>query len=134
MNIKGPFVLQKFNRVSGGDEHDESRENAEVKVNLQLMFDGKPLEVQGVGNGPISSTVHAIRNEAKLYQFVLEDFSERTLGNNADANAIAFVGIRRSSDNRLFYGVGEHANIDQAAISALFSALNRSILEERGLL
>ena len=98
------------------------------------MFDGKPLEVQGVGNGPISSTVHAIRNEAKLYQFVLEDFSERTLGNNADANAIAFVGIRRSSDNRLFYGVGEHANIDQAAISALFSALNRSILEERGLL
>ncbi len=134
VNIKGPFVLQKFNRVSGGDEHDESRENAEVKVNLQLMFDGKPLEVQGVGNGPISSTVHAIRNEAKLYQFVLEDFSERTLGNNADANAIAFVGIRRSSDNRLFYGVGEHANIDQAAISALFSALNRSILEERGLL
>jgi len=92
------------------------------------------MEIKGSGNGPISATVHAIRNEAGLYQFILEDFSERTLGSNADANAIAFVGIRRKSDKRLFYGVGEHANIDQAAIAALFSALNRSILEERGLL
>ena len=65
---------------------------------------------------------------------MLEDFSERTLGTNADAKAIAFVGIRRNADKKLFYGVGEHVNIGQAAIAALFSALNRSILEERGLL
>ncbi len=105
-----------------------------VSVNLKIMFDGKPMEISGSGNGPISATVHAIRNEACLYQFVLEDFSERTLGTNADAKAIAFVGIRRNADKRLFYGVGEHVNIGQAAIAALFSALNRSILEERGLL
>ena len=134
VNIKGPFALKKFNRISGGDGHDESSESSEVSVRLQLVFDGKPMEITGSGNGPISATVHAIRNEAGLYQFILEDFSERTLGTNADANAIAFVGIRRKSDKSLFYGVGEHPNIDQAAIAALFSALNRSILEERGLL
>ena len=134
VNIKGPFALQKFNRVSGGESHDESQADSQIEVNLRLLFDGKSMEIRGSGNGPISATVHAIRNEAGLYQFVLEDFSERTLGTNADANAIAFVGIRRKSDKRLFYGVGEHANIDQAAIAALFSALNRSILEERGLL
>ena len=134
VNIKGPFVLKKFNRISGGDGHDESSESSEISVRLQLVFDGKPMEITGSGNGPISATVHAIRNEAGLYQFILEDFSERTLGTNADANAIAFVGIRRKSDKSLFYGVGEHPNIDQAAIAALFSALNRSILEERGLL
>ena len=133
VNIKGPFALQKFKRISQ-DGHDETREDAEVEVCIQLCFDGKEMEVRGIGNGPISATVHAIRNEAALYHFVLEDFSERTLGTNADAKAIAFVGVRRNSDKKLFYGVGEHSNIDQAAISALFSALNRAILEERGLL
>ena len=134
VNIKGPFDLKKFKRISGGDDHDETKEDTMITVGLELTFDGKPMTIQGTGNGPISATVHGIRNEAGLYQFILEDFSERTLGTNADANAIAFVGIRRKSDKRLFYGVGEHANIDQAAIAALFSALNRSILEERGLL
>ncbi len=134
VNIKGPFGLQKFNRVSKGIEHDESSEDAKVDVNIQLIFDGRSMEIKGTGNGPISATVHAIRDEAKLYQFILEDFSERTLGMNADAKAIAFVGIRRKSDQKLFYGVGEHPNIDLAAITALFSALNRAILEERGLL
>ena len=133
VNIKGPFALRKFTRIANSD-HDETQADSIIDVSLQLSFDGKPMEIRGSGNGPISATVHAVRNEAGLYQFVLEDFSERTLGTNADANAIAFVGIRRKSDKRLFYGVGEHANIDQAAIAALFSALNRAILEERGLL
>ena len=74
----------------------------------------------------------AIRKLRKLYFYILEDFSEKTLGTNADAEAIAFVGVRRKSDNALFYGVGEHQNIDLAAIFALFSALNRAILNERG--
>ena len=135
VNIKGPFVLQRFKRLPvEEDAHDETKEDSQVRVSLTLSFDGKEIQVEGSGNGPISATVHALRNEAKLYQFVLEDLSEKTLGTSADANAIAFVGIRRGQDERLFYGVGEHPNIDQAAIGALFSALNRSILEERGLL
>ena len=132
VNVKGPFELLKFSRISKGDEHDESKEGALVEVSLNLKFDGQAKEIRGIGNGPISATVHAIRNEAKLYDFILEDFSEKTLGTNADAKAIAFVGVRRKSDNRLFYGVGEHQNIDLAAIFALFSALNRAILNERG--
>ena len=132
VNVKGPFELLKFSRISKGDEHDESKEGALVEVSLNLKFDGQAKEIRGIGNGPISATVHAIRNEAKLYDFILEDFSEKTLGTNADAKAIAFVGVRRKSDNSLFYGVGEHQNIDLAAIFALFSALNRAILNERG--
>ncbi len=130
VNVKGPFSLLKFQRlhVEGADE---SQEDTVVKVRLTLSLDGKAQEVDGSGNGPISATVHAIRDEARLYKFILEDFSEKTLGRNADAKAIAFVGIRRKSDNMLFYGVGEHPNIDQAAVQALFSALNRTILDER---
>lgn len=132
VNVKGPFELRKFTRVARGDEEDdETKENSTVTVKLTLAVDGRVMDITGSGNGPISATVHAIRDVAGLYRFVLEDFAERTLGKNADAKAMAFVGIRRKSDNRLFYGAGEHANIDQAAITALFSALNKSILDER---
>jgi len=130
VDVKGPFSLLKFQRLHIEDA-DESQETSVVKVKLTMSLDGKTYEVTGTGNGPISATVHAIRDEANLYKFILEDFSEKTLGRNADAKAIAFVGIRRKSDNMLFYGVGEHPNIDQAAVQALFSALNRTIIDER---
>jgi 2-isopropylmalate synthase len=126
VDVKGPFELVKYQR----GPHEDSDES-KVNVKLSLRFDGKPVGVDGSGNGPISATVHAIRDAAKLYDFILEDFSEKTLGRNADAKAIAFVGVRRKADNMLFYGAGEHPNIDQAAVLALFSALNRSILDER---
>ena len=98
-----------------------------ISVALTIRCNGVEQEIRGSGNGPISATVHAIRNEAHLYDFVLEDFSERTLGTNADAKAIAFVGVRKKNDSRILYGVGEHANIDQAAILALFTAINKAM-------
>ena len=39
--------------------------------------------------------------------------------------------VRRKKDNVLFYGAGRHENIDKAAILALFTALNKAILDER---
>ena len=60
--------------------------------------------------------------------FKLEDFSERSLGTDADARAMAFVGLRTSPESsQLVYGAGEHANIDRAAIAALVCALNRAV-------
>ena len=128
VGVKGPLELLKFQTLPhAADDPDDSR----TCVKLSIKLDGADKEIIGCGNGPISATVHAIRDEAKLYDFILEDFSEKTLGRNADAKAMAFVGIRRKADNMLFYGAGEHPNIDQAAVLALFSALNRAILDER---
>jgi 2-isopropylmalate synthase len=133
VNLTGSFELLKFSRMfpDGVTHTDESDPKARVQVKLLLRYDGKEMEISGEGNGPISATVHAIRDNAGLYSFVLEDFSERSMGTNADAEAMAFVGIRRNSDNQLVYGAGKHSNIDQAAILALFSAINLSIRMER---
>ena len=107
----------------------------QAEYNLQytvtFIFNGVEYTASGKGNGPVSATVHAIRDVVKLYQFVLEDYREQTLGDNADAKAMSIVGIRRKSDNKLFYGVGEHTNIDLATIYAIFSALNRAVADER---
>ena len=131
VNVKGPFVLKKFTRNHRGTEHIEGKDESVVEVNLNILMDGVERTASGSGNGPVSATVHAIRDDAALYDFILEDYREQTLGDNADAKAMSIVGIRRASDNRLFYGVGEHTNIDIATIYAIFSALNRSIADER---
>ncbi len=124
INVKGQLELLKFCRI---DLQNEAVDETEVRVRLSLKFNGTPYELEGHGNGPLSATVHAIRDGAHICQFVLEDFAEKTMGSSADAKAIAFVGVRRASDKKLIYGAGEHSNIDQAAVYALFSALNRAL-------
>lgn len=125
IEVKGPLELICYTRVPGDEANDT------VQVRLTILVDGREMTVSGSGNGPISATVHAIRNSAGLYDFILEDFSERTLGGTADAKAIAYVGIRRKRDNALFYGAGEHSNIDQAAILALLAALNKAMNDDK---
>ncbi len=122
VNVAGTYVLHEVSRdiISGKNENDH------IKVKVKVAINGKGKVIDGEGNGPISAVVHALRTCTDFPDFVLEDFSERSLGHNADASAIAFVGIRLKNDHRLVYGAGRHSNIDQAALAALFSALNRS--------
>ena len=124
VNRTGAFELKKFTRTNAAEADKAEKAEEMVSVRLTVNYNGQEMEMDGIGNGPLSATVHAIRDNAKLFDFVLEDFSERTMGSNADAEAMAFVGVRRKSDNALIYGAGRHSNIDQAAVLALFSALN----------
>jgi 2-isopropylmalate synthase len=121
INVVGKYKLQKFARVYNDSDSEDS-----VTASLSIEVDGKPMVLQGSGNGPISAAVHALQKSNQIIDFILDDFSEKSLGHTADATAIAFVGIRRVSDDKLIYGVGEHSNIDQAAIQAIFAALNRA--------
>jgi len=122
INAQGPYSLVKFSRVA------EDSDNETVTVKLSVKMEDKLLELKGKGNGPISAVVQAIHKSRSFIEFILDDFSEQTLGHSADAKAMAYVGIRRTSDNRMFYGAGEHSNIDMAAILAVFAALNRAVL------
>lgn len=122
VNIIGVFALKSFSRIV---PPANAVNDGSIYIHLDFNFDCEPMELEGRGNGPISACVDALRNSNR-WDFILEDFSERTLGTNADAEALAFVGIRRKSDNTIFYGAGRHSNIDQAAILALFSALNKA--------
>ena len=116
------YVLKNFQRKESDDANL-------VKISLTVILEGVECTLKGEGNGPISATVHALRSSDKVIPFVLEDFVEKTLGHSADAKAIAYVSVKRDSDGKIFYGAGEHVNIDKAAIRALFAALNRAVLK-----
>jgi 2-isopropylmalate synthase len=120
LNVKGPFELKKFEREFVDDPNI-------VKVHLVILANGREYDIKGTGNGPISATVNALKMVDNMFDFVLDDFIEQSLGHSADAKAIAYVAVKRVSDDRKFYGAGEHVNIDKAAVRAVFAALNRAV-------
>ncbi len=115
---EGPIELISFKRLDVSNPDN-------ITVKLKLKFRGKKLKIVGSGNGPISAAVHALRTIEDMPEFILDDFHEQTLGHDANASAISFIGLIRRRDEKLIYGAGQHSNIDQAAIRALFSAINR---------
>ncbi|MDD5727680.1 MAG: 2-isopropylmalate synthase [Victivallales bacterium] len=117
VNVGGKYSMLGFTRNILDDDTIEMR--------LKLKINDHELNIEGHGNGPISAVVHALQNCPEVPGFKLDDFSERTMGHDADAKAIAFVGVRAEGVRGLVYGAGEHVNIDRAALAALFSALNR---------
>ncbi|OGV53914.1 MAG: 2-isopropylmalate synthase [Lentisphaerae bacterium GWF2_52_8] len=121
MDPPGPFSLVKFSRSCVDEANPDI-----VRASLTIKHKDKLIELDGEGNGPISAAVHALKDLEGVIDFVVEDFSEKSLGKNADAVALAFAGIRRLSDEKIFYGAGEHANIDLAGLRAIFAALNRA--------
>ncbi|MDD3886762.1 MAG: alpha-isopropylmalate synthase regulatory domain-containing protein, partial [Victivallaceae bacterium] len=120
VNSEGIFRMTDYQRASAGERSGAS---------FVWHIGDKKYELVGQGNGPLSAVVHALKSSGLMPFFKLEDFSERSLGKDADARAMAFVGLRYSEDpncSALIYGAGEHSNIDRAAIAALVSAMNRA--------
>ncbi len=121
VNIEGPYRMENYQRASVGERSGAT---------FSWIVNGKECELTGQGNGPLSAVVHALKSSGMMPFFKLEDFTECSLGKDADAHAIAFVGLRCSEDPEhphLVYGAGEHTNIDRAAIAALISAMNRAV-------
>lgn len=119
-NVKGPYQLEQFRIVSSNKNQEH------IKAKLSVSVNGRKIEIEGQGNGPVSAAVHALKSIKDMPEFILEDFSEQALGITADATAVAYVGLKFTNSIKVYYGAGEHSNIEHAAILAIFSALNRA--------
>jgi 2-isopropylmalate synthase len=95
-------------------------------LTLNVMRDGRQVQLTGRGNGPIDALVHAIG-----LPFDVLSYEEKSMGKGSEARAAAFVEITTPSRVTLF-GVGVHANIITASILAVLSAVRRA--DARGLL
>jgi 2-isopropylmalate synthase len=89
-------------------------------VVAQLLVDGEPTTVTGTGNGPIDAFVDGLRSIAGVELDVV-DYHEHALGQGADAVAVAYV--ETIGDGTLQWGVGTDANIVDASLRAVLSAL-----------
>jgi len=96
-------------------EHGEAQ-----GVKITVAMGERRFTVSGEGNGPIDAVIHALRVPVRLLAY-----EERSLGQGADARAVAFVEMSGGDQPGSTHGVGIDDNIVTASIFAVLSGINR---------
>jgi len=81
--------------------------------------------IEGHGSGPVEAFVDALRR-AGLADIEVLDYREHAVGSGADANAAAYVEVKRRGDGERHWGVGLDKNIVNASLKAVASAARLS--------
>lgn len=98
-----------------------------IKGEVHLTYRDEKHILRDTGNGPISAFVHALRQLEGMPEFILDDYGEETMGRTADAEAVCFVLLSRCETDAKQIGVGFGGNIDQAAVRAVLSGVNKML-------
>ena len=117
VNPDGPYELMGY--WPRPDDHDPTQIHGEAHVRIADRLH----KLTADGNGPISAFVHAMR-QIESDRFTVDDYHEQAVGKGAEAQAVAYVPLKLD-DGRVIFGVGMDTNIDQAAVKAIVSGMNR---------
>jgi 2-isopropylmalate synthase len=108
-----PWQLKKFETES---------KNGVVKCRAKLSREGKTVEFNGQGNGPLAALVQGFGTID--VRFEISNYSEHALSSGETAAAIAYIQIK-AGDGKARWGAGVDTNIELASVRAVLSALNR---------
>ncbi|MGH3728290.1 MAG: 2-isopropylmalate synthase [Micromonosporaceae bacterium] len=103
------------------DGYTTSTVDGKVEVTADVVVDGVPREVTGIGNGPIDAFTHALSAVGVTVRVL--DYAEHALSSGGDATAAAYVECDVAGE--VFWGVGVDPNILTASLRAVTSAVNR---------
>ena len=101
-----------------------SSDNKMSTCSLNYIYNGKEIQAEGQGNGPIDACKNALTKEYKN-NFSISSYSEHSCGEQSSATAIAYIELETATTISCF-GVGRDHDIATASIKALFCALNRA--------
>jgi 2-isopropylmalate synthase len=100
------------------------KEDAGVaELTAQVQMDGRPVNIQGKGNGPIDAFVDGLA-KASGQTIRVVNYHEHSVGTGSGAQAVAYLELR--IDERTLFGVGMDSNIVSASLKAITSGLRRS--------
>jgi 2-isopropylmalate synthase len=102
------------------------RQTSEVdgadRLSVDLLVDGVPRTLEGLGNGPIAAFVQALEGIDVAVRVL--DYHEHAMSAGGDARAAAYVECEVG--DRVLWGVGVDPNIVTASLKAVVSAVNRA--------
>jgi 2-isopropylmalate synthase len=102
----------------------EENGHSAVEVEVSAKGDGETnLHWRGKGNGALEALVSSLPVGVEIM-----DYNEHAIGAGTTAKAAAYIELRVNGD-RAVHGVGIDENITTASFRALFSALNRSLVQ-----
>jgi 2-isopropylmalate synthase len=85
-----------------------------------ISVEGKEIELQGLGNGPISSLANALRSVG--IHLEVADYKEHAIGEGTDVKAASYIECTTPGSNQKVWGVGIHVDVVQSSLIALLSA------------
>ena len=118
LDARGALEFVDFDVVS------EKSETSKIRCKLTYRYNGRLIESEGHGNGPIDACKHALVVEYP-HAFIVRSYSEHSCGEQSSAKAVAYMQIE-TQEMESHFGVGTDTDIAIASIKALFSALNRT--------
>jgi 2-isopropylmalate synthase len=92
-----------------------------------LRVEGKNVDVEGSGNGPIAALVNAL--DSLDVEIGILDYHEHALAGGEDAAAAAYV--EADVNGEPLWGAGVHSSIVTASLRAVVNAVNRGILSRQ---
>ncbi|MBG7608339.1 MAG: 2-isopropylmalate synthase [Verrucomicrobia bacterium] len=93
-----------------------------VHCKATISVDGKSQNIEGDGNGPINSFVHALETVG-MKDFKVTDYRSHAVQGGSDASAAAYVQLQHD-DGRLLWGTGVDSSIEMAGLKALVTGWN----------
>ena len=116
VNVASPLDVIDYELVH------QAGERGQVKCQASVLYRGERLEIEGHGNGPINSFVHALESQG-LKDFKVTDYRSHAVRGGSDASAAAYVQLQHDN-GRLLWGSGVDSSIEMAGLKALVTAWN----------
>ena len=94
-------------------------------IHAEVVFNGVKQEIEGFGNGPIAAYVDAVKQNCGV-DFNVLDYHQHAIGHGAEAKSVTYIEAQQA-DGKTVWGVGISADIVDASLLAVTSAVNRML-------
>ena len=120
------FVNLSHTVVLESDNYLETSEG--IKAAVKLTYNGKTDEVIASGNGRLDAVSNALKQVIGK-DYVLDSYAEHALEEKSSSLAASYVSVR--FNNKTYWGAGIHSDIFESSVLALFSAVNRMLVDQK---
>ncbi|EKD15249.1 2-isopropylmalate synthase [Drepanopeziza brunnea f. sp. 'multigermtubi' MB_m1] len=90
-----------------------------------ISVDGQEHQLQGSGNGPISSLANALSSVG--IDLDVADYKEHAIGGGKDVKAASYIECTAAGSNQKVWGVGVDEDVVQSSLIALLSAASNFV-------
>lgn len=120
MNVNAPYELNDYYFTKVDDR---------VTCSLNITIDGVEKDIGGSGNGRLDAVSNALRDNTDL-TFDILDYKEHSLSKGSTSKAVSYVKII-DCRKKFQWGVGLDRDIIASSVKALFSSINRAVIQRR---
>lgn len=108
---------------------NKGSENKNREISATLLIKGEPVEIAGLGNGPISSFVDAVAKQFGIF-FEVVNYNEHSLGSGTLVTAATYIEVSylNSEGKKVTrWGCGIDSDVSESSLKSIIAVINHLI-------